>query len=123
MAGRGGADVEVQGAAASRTLKALFPRLVSSIPPDAICDTLFSKGVISHEQLETATKEQYTSRKRTRPLILALQRAVKANHTLFDTFCTCLESEGDVGLSEIAKLLRGISNLRVWVTIPLMYYA
>ena len=111
MAGRGGDDAEVQrAAAASRALKRLFPKLVAGIPPDAICDTLYSIGVINREELEIATNEQHTRKKRTRPLILALQKAVRNDHTLFDTFCTILESEEDVGLSEIAKLLRGGCN-------------
>ena len=103
-----GVDVEVQRAAAYRTVKVLFARLVSGIPPGAICDMLYANSVIGLEDLQIANNEQRPNKVRTRQLILALQTAVQCDHTLFEKFCAHLEYERYVGLSEIAKRLRGM---------------
>lgn len=106
-----GADqnAEVQRLAAYRALKALFARLVSDISPDAICDMLYANSVIGRDELQI---EHQPNKKRTRRLILALQKAVQDDHTLFDKFCSFLENEGDVGLSENAKRLRGMIQVK-----------
>ena len=114
---RSDVTVEILRAAAYRTLKVLLPRLVSGIPPDAICDMLYANSVIKRERLELATNQQLPSRDRTRSLILALQTAVESDHTLFEKFCACLEDEGDVGLFEIAKRLRG-NVVSEWLRTP-----
>ena len=99
------------GSKAFSVLKRHFTKLLD-ISPDGICDFLFSDDVITMEELERATNKQFTSKDRTRKLIMSLNKATKRDHGHFERFCDFLIQEVSLGYSEIAETMKGEEAFR-----------
>lgn len=96
-----------KGTTAYLVIKRHFTRILD-ISPEEIADFLFSDGVITLNDLEHAANKLFTSKDRTRKLIMSLQKAVKRNHEHFERFCDFLiERKPALGYSEIAKMMKG----------------
>ena len=97
-----------EGTTAYLVIKRHFTRILD-ISPEEITDFLYSDGVITLNDLEHATNKLYTSKDRTRKLIMSLQKAVKRNHEHFEHFCDYLiENKPALGYSEIAQTMKGV---------------
>lgn len=95
------------GTKAFAVLKRYFTKLLD-IPPEGICDFLYEEDVISLEELEYASNKQFTSRDRTRKLVVSLKRASKRDHEHFEHFCDYLiEGNTSLGYREIGKMMKG----------------
>ena len=98
---------EQKGTTAYLVLKRHFTRLLD-IPPGEIADFLYSDSVITLNDLEHATNQLFTSKDRTRKLLMSLQKAVKRNHEHLEHFCDFLiERNPALGYSEIAHTIKG----------------
>ena len=95
---------------AYQVLKKNFPKLLD-IPPEEVCDFLFSDDVITMEGLDNATNKLLSNKERTRKMIMALQKAVQSDHRHFERFCDNLEQNyTSPGLSELGAKLNGKSE-------------
>ena len=95
---------------AYQVLKRNFPKLLD-IPPEEVCDFLYSDGVIGLEGLENASNKLLANKERTRKMMIALQKAVHNDHKHFERFCRHLEQEStSPGLTELGAELNGECN-------------
>ena len=95
------------GTKAFAVLRKYFTQLLD-IPPEEICDFLYGEEVIGLEELEHASNKHFTSRDRTRKLVISLKIAAKRNHEHFEHFCDYLiEKNTSLGCREIGKRMKG----------------
>ena len=92
---------------AYQVLKRNFPKLLD-IPPEEVCDFLYSDDVITMEGLDNATNKFLSNKERTRKMMMALQKAVQSDHKHFEHLCANLEQKCDSpALSELGAKLKG----------------
>ena len=85
--------VTASSSAAHKAIRANFKELSRTVTEGDIPEALYAKEIITDDTLEFVSNQSKSGREKGRKVMLQVQKGVKVNSAIFDTFCGVLADE------------------------------